>query len=172
MCTVNIETSIIDLVVKIAQIATPAVFGVLALVLSIGQSKRDKYRIKHDLYEKRLNVFQDLQDLFDFYLYTRNLDSNKILEEEPKIGLKFVDSIRLSNFLFDKDIVKYLEYVNLQTQEYYQKTCQIETSGHGDEMRELHKKRKEIKKWFIQQKDESVELFGKYLKLNHKDSKG
>ncbi len=171
MCVWFCSIFTFDNIVKFAQIVTPAVFAWLAYTIAKGNSQRDKQRLKHELYDKRLRVFQDLKNLIEFYVYARDLTTEKILIEEPKVGKRFDDSRGVSNFLFDEDVVTYLNYIDSNTREYYHVLCGKETAKTEDERKMYGKLVQDMKKWFIDQEEECIEKFRSYLEINHKDSK-
>src|SRR5215831_8725840 len=96
----------IELILRIISTAATVTIGVAASFLAYQQFKISKSKLKFDLYEKRLELFNRLRDYASEVAMT-NPDWNETLD---KAGKFYRDTIQC-RFFFDKDVSNYFNNV-------------------------------------------------------------
>jgi hypothetical protein len=82
---------------EIFQIVSTSVLGVIAVYIAWRHWWTDELKRRHDLYERRLKVYDALIDFFETF--------------EKASGIEFLRQVRESRFLFSKEISIYLDEV-------------------------------------------------------------
>lgn len=138
---------------------TPVIAGTMVYI-AYRQYKTDRDKLKWNLYDKRMEVFQSLRDLLGYIMREADV-SNKELN-------KFAISIDKGFFLFDSKINDYLSGVRdkcFSLQEHRRK-LEDRDLGVVPERSRLAKENGEIILWFSRQYEEAKKLFEEHLKID------
>jgi hypothetical protein len=145
----------IDLILRIISTAATVTIGVAASFLAYQQFKISKSKLKFDLYEKRLELFNRLRDYASEVAMT-NPDWNETLDNAGKF---YRDTIQC-RFFFDKDVSDYFNVIYENGKELSRAKQELERPSLTDEQqREAKKKIASLKSWFFDQGDEMFEVF-------------
>jgi hypothetical protein len=138
---------------------TPVIAGIMVYI-AYRQYKTDRDKLKWNLYEKRMEVFQSLRDLIRYITQEANVSSEELN--------KFAISIDKGSFLFDSKMNDYLSGIRdkcFSLREHRMKLGN-RNLGVGAERSRLAKENEEIMLWFCGQYEEAKKLFEEYLKIN------
>lgn len=138
---------------------TPVIAGAMVYI-AYRQYKIDRDKLKWNLYEKRMEVFQSLRDL----LIDVEIKADISYEELNKFLIK----VEKGCFLFDSNINDYLSEVRNKCfllREHRRKLGDSEL-GRGEKRNRLAKEEQETLLWLIKQYRKSKELFEEYLKID------
>jgi hypothetical protein len=80
------------------EIISPIVLGLIAAYIAWRHWRTDELKRRHDLYERRLKVYDAVMDFFDNF--------------ETCDGAEFLRQVRESRFLFSKEISIYLDGIH------------------------------------------------------------
>jgi hypothetical protein len=116
---------------------------------------KDKLRL--DLFDRRLKVFEACQKLFSFVLREGRPTSAELTN--------FLERTANSEFLFGKDIRNYIEEVQVKGLKIIQLNRRLDSERLevGDIRTKLAYELSDLEEWFINQFKESREIFRKYL---------
>jgi hypothetical protein len=122
------------------------------------QYRTNKLKLKFDLYEKRLKIYQALMDFISFVISFPEMNP----EEVRKLDIARAESF----FLFGEDIVQYLACVRDKAAQITALNSQIEELASPDRNPErtlLVNQKLQLIEWFYQQVDASKTKFSKYF---------
>lgn len=132
----------------------PMVISLFALCFSFWQFHNNK---NLNLYDKRRRVYGGVREMIYLPMAKGSIDIEDIM--------KFESNIEESEFLFGKDIKKYLKEISEYAWEFQVTVSKMDNPLHDDEKGEAINKRTELLLWFGNQREISKEKFIKYLKL-------
>jgi hypothetical protein len=142
----------------LSALLTPLI-AIIAVYIAWQQFRNAQLKLKHDLYERRLEVFKAVSQFIGTAVqlaYLKNEDLFALLRETNQ-----------SYFLFDDDVSQYIHELYLKGVDF----SYINTRLHGkapisqEERERLADKNGELLKWFSQQFEVSRKLFGKYMRI-------
>lgn len=141
---------------------TPIIAAVVAYI-AYQQHKTNRDKLMLDLYDRRLKVFEGLMGLLWGIFQKGKCDD----QERNKFLRATVEGI----FLFDKDIVNYLETIYKKTIVLGTICAAIRILPSGDNRDEEAKKKKsQVLEWFMDQFEVSKVKFGKYLSFRQSEN--
>lgn len=140
------------------QVLTSLIVGLLAAYIAYQQWKTNHLKLKHDLYERRLVVYDSLMEFLADVVRLGNCNLKTLLE--------FNRRTRESRFLFGKDVSEYLQRVYENGVDLHTAEEQFAALPQGEEKIAVIKKRTEKTKWLSDQFIEAPDLFEKYLRLS------
>lgn len=151
--------SIPQWVTNIAALSTAAI-ALLALVIAYQQWRIAQNKLKFDLFDRRMRVYEAAAALL-----ASILTSGKAKNEEI---LKFMAATREAKWLFNAAIAQYLD------EELYRKGLDLQALDSelqdlpvGEERSKNVQSQSRLKKWFSDQYAVLDEKFGPYLQLQH-----
>jgi hypothetical protein len=147
----------------LSALATP-VIAVLGSWIAFQQWRTARDKLRLDLFEKRMAVYQSARDALGT-LFT----IDRLTQEEE---MKFLSNISEAKWLFGPEVSDYLEKT------LWAKFCDhgayvgnLDGLDPGPERTELVKGKAELRKWFYEQPKKLEELFMPYLGFTHAKSK-
>ena len=144
-----------DLLLKIISTVSTFAIGVAAFVLAYQQFRISRSKLKFDLYERRLALFNVVREFCGRVAMSKEVDS----------GTFYHESIE-RYFLFDEDVCAYIGEV-------YQRALQLEHTNlefgrpnlPEDERQTLIKRLVGEKQWFYDQAENVIKVFSKDLSI-------
>jgi hypothetical protein len=143
----------------LSALLTP-VIAALAVFIAWQQWQTNRNKLKFELFDRRLVVYQAAQDLLSVVTGSGDVPSEKSFE--------FLMRTRAAKFLFDDEIDQYLY------RELYAKAVALQTLNSelkdvpvGDERSRLARERKEVFDWFAAQIEALDRKFSPFLQLGH-----
>lgn len=150
-----------DLALKIITALATLTIGIAASILAYQQYKISKAKLRFDLYDKRLTLFNRLRDYASEVAMTSK-DGLEILDDAGKF---YRDTIECQ-FLFDEDISGYFKEVYEKGKQLSEAKLGLERPNLTQEEREAFKHQVvELKTWFFDQSDEVFKVFAKDLSI-------
>lgn len=140
---------------RIVSTVSTFAIGVAASFLAYQQFRISKSKLRFDLYERRLRLFNVVRDFASTVALTGELDSGKL----------YRDTIE-RYFLFDKDVCDYIDEMYEKAKQFERTKLDLSQSNVDDEARKkLNAKRVEMKTWFFNQSDNMIKVFSKDLSI-------
>lgn len=145
----------LDLLLKIVSTLSTLAIGIAASFLAYQQFRLSRSKLKFDLYEKRLKLFQTVRDFA----------STLAIKGEADKGKFYHDTIE-RYFLFEADVCAYIE-------EMYEKAKLIEhikleltrPNLTEEEAQQLKDRLVKDQTWFFDQPEHAIKVFGKDLSI-------
>jgi len=147
---------IMDILLKIIATLSSAALGIAAIIIAVQQLKLAKYRMKHDLFEKRFKAFMKLREFvsevalsddFDPGAFYRGTIERRFLFDRTGVSEYFDSVYEKSNRL--KDDIRTSRRENLPEAQRDEVIERINTS----------------KMWFFDQSDEMFKVFSPDLSI-------
>jgi hypothetical protein len=132
----------------------------LAFIPSKSQAKTERLRLRLELFERRIKIFQEVNTLITHILSKANIDEERIL--------KFNRETNESYFLFGKEIYNYLWELHCKAVNLKSLNLKLDEPNltYGQERRETAEALGKLLEWFADQLAISFEKFGKHMSLN------
>ena len=133
----------------------------LAIVIAWKQHRTEAQRLRFDMFDRRMKVYQNLDDiLFE-------LEKGELVVGSKKAAVCLQELSKESNFLFSKDIGDYLEELRLKAEGLLSEKDKLKDM-HGDDNVEAErgraaKKKEKINSYFSEQHRQLYERFSPYL---------
>ena len=159
----NIPVEAFSPIEFISSLLTP-IIAVITILIAYRQYKNDKMRLKHELYEKRIQVYNHFID----YICEIQREGSCISIDSIH---RYHNNIFISSFLFDAKIQKYLEVIyqkSISMWNYHVQCYPLNgTPGIpvGPERSRICKEETDLYIWISNQRDESVKLFKEYFSI-------
>lgn len=122
------------------------------------QHKTDKDKLRYDLYDRRLKIFQGTMALFVRVLIQKEVinieDINQFSRERAE-----------ATFLFEKDVTDYLSTINRNCLDLWGVTQVLKTEPEGKPRNAAAKQQKALLRWFRDQTEVLTSKFEKYLRF-------
>jgi hypothetical protein len=147
-------------IIELLSAALAPITAIVALGIAYRQYRLEKIKFRHELYEKRLAIFNATMNLLAVVMRTSNVQMGDLI--------KFLQDTNQSYFLLGKDISDYLT-------EIYEKgvdlNCRCEmihdsTFQNDEERTCCIKEKTELVKWFYHQLTVAREKFAKQISLD------
>ncbi len=152
----------LDLILRIVQTAATVIIGAAASVLAYQQFKISKAKLKLDLYEKRLALFQATHG---FVLSIANLEYDSHLNIK-KAAVKFESETAERFFLFNEDVWGYLDELCRKARILNDVEAELSIVDQFDSKRSENVMRTiELRGWFQDQATDMVQVFRQYLSI-------
>ena len=146
---------------RIAEIVSTAVTPIVAIVLAriaYKQHKTNELKIRADLYDRRIAVFNAVTDLIGAVGVGASIDVDQL-----RI---FLQKTRESYFLFGKDIPEYLDQLYKAGVDFRHQNKKLASNlPVGSERTALAEANGKLSKWFLDQFEISQKKFARYLRL-------
>ena len=132
-------------IIELLSAALAPITAIVALGIAYRQYRLEQTKFRHELYERRLAIFNSTMKLLGIVIRTANLEMSDLI--------KFLQETNQSYFLLGKDIADYLT-------EIYEKgvdlNCRCEMlrgsdAAAGEERMRITNEKKELLKWFAVQ---------------------
>jgi hypothetical protein len=128
---------------------------VAAFFLACQQFRISRSKLKFDLYEKRLRLFNVVRDFASTVALRGELDSDQL----------YRDTIE-RYFLFDKDVCDYIDQMHERAKELERTDLDLERPNLNEEARQALKAKKvKTKTWFFDQSDNMLKVLSKDLSI-------
>jgi len=137
------------------------ILGIITTYIAYQQYKINKYQLKLSLYSKRFEIFNSIRDLLiEIYQKARvkNTYSNFIIKTDD------------SNFLFNQDIVSYVEEMRLKINKlnFINDRLDDQNLSIGEERTKLSKEKYDLLGWFHDELNINIHnRFHDYLNINN-----
>ena len=148
-------------IIEILSAALAPITAIVALTIAYRQYRLEQVKFRHELYEKRLAIYNSTMRLFSNISRTGKIEFEELIQ--------FLRETNQSRFLLGRDISNYLD-------ELYKKGVDLEcqnTMLHGpgslpvgEERTRLAHENAELKKWFGNQFSIAQEKFSIHLGLD------
>ena len=133
------------------------ILGVIVAYIAWRQHKTDRNKLKLDLYDRRLKLYEAAMDFIAGVVRNGNAEDVALIE--------FLKSVRESRFLFSKEVEKY--FTQLYTRgvdlQYSNKVTSDPGVPVGEERTEAAREHADIFKWFAKQFEELKERLTPYM---------
>lgn len=134
------------------------VVTLLGILIAYGQYHLGKERLKLDLYEKRFSVFSTVRDLVIEIVATCDVQ----IESLYKFRMNTIEAC----FLFDDEVVSYLNSIDYKATNYMKISEALRTAEQGSsEFEEKIEESRKIHVWFNTHQSDMKNIFLKYLKF-------
>ncbi|WP_210024194.1 hypothetical protein [Methylocaldum sp. RMAD-M] len=143
----------------LSALLTPTV-AVLGSFIAYRQWRLAQNKLKLDLFERRLTVYEAARTLLSSIMATGKAKDGEVF--------KFMVATREAKWLFNESVAEYLDKqlyhkaIDLQTLD-----AELEGVPVGEERRKNVRAQAEIKEWFMAQYEVLDEMFSPFLKLQH-----
>jgi hypothetical protein len=146
-----------DLIIVFTPIFSTVV-AIYAVYLATRQARTAALKLKYDMFDRRMLVYNSLMDFIGAVLRDMNFSNDDLY--------RFLQSINVSYFLFGEEIFKYLEQVRVKGVFLRVRTEQLNSPHTKDKDRtKLIEERQELFQWFEEQYEFSRKKFQRYLLL-------
>jgi hypothetical protein len=148
-------------------IATTLIIGGAAFFVAYRQYTISKAKLKFDLYEKRVALYQIARDFTDS-LAVGGLaigNWNQCVAIMEKAGT-FRHDTRQCHFLFEEDVIAYFTLVHQNAMNLSYAYRDLDVPNLTEEDRDsLNRRVVALKTWFVNQSDEMIQVFRKDLSI-------
>lgn len=131
--------------------------AIITVYIAYQQHKTNKNRLKFELYNKRYEVYVCVKTFISHVVSISDIDTNT--------ALKFLRETREAEFLFDNEIIEYINELYKKALEVHAIVATYEPLPAGEQRGELIDKQFKLIEWFISQPEIASEKFRKYLSL-------
>ena len=147
-------------IIELLSAALAPITAIVALGIAYRQYRLERIKFRHELYEKRLAIFNATMNLLAIVMRTSNVQMGDLI--------KFLQDTNQCYFLLGKDIADYLD-------EIYKKgvdlNCRCEMISDsdlqaGEDRTRYIKEKRELLKWFTDQLSVVKEKFAKQISLD------
>jgi len=132
----------------------PVIAGVVAYI-AYQQHKTNRDKLRFDLYDRRLKVFEGLMDLLSVIFRKGKCND----QERDQFQRATVEG----SFLFNKDIANYLDTIHEKTLKLGAIRAALNNLPCGDKRNQTAEKERQLFDWFTDQFEVSKEKFSRYL---------
>jgi len=132
---------------------TPVIAGVVAYI-AYQQYKTNRDRLRLDLYDRRLKVFEGLMALL-WVIFRKGTCNDQERDQFQRATVE-------GSFLFDKDIANYLDTIHKKILELGTTHAVLNLPG-GEKRDQAVEKERKLFDWFTDQFEVSKEKFARYL---------
>jgi len=132
---------------------TPVIAGVVAYI-AYQQHKTNRDRLRLDLYDRRLEVFEGLMVLLSI-IFQKGMCNDQERDQFQRATVE-------GNFLFNKDIANYLDTIQKKALELGTIRAVLNLPG-GEKRDQTVEKERQLFDWFTDQFEVSKEKFARYL---------
>ena len=132
----------------------PVIAGVVAYI-AYQQHKTNRDKLRFDLYDRRLKVFEGLMVLL-WVIFRKGTCNDQERDQFQRATVE-------GSFLFDKDIANYLDTIHKKTLELGTIRAVLNSLPRGDKRDQTVEKEKQLFDWFTDQFEVSKEKFARYL---------
>ena len=142
----------------LAALLTP-VIAIVTTYIAIQQYRANKIRLRHDLYDRRLLLYNSVAEFISHVVQAGAPDRTKLI--------LLLRKTRESYFLFGKDVSDYITdlYKKGVDLEFYEKQLHQANLPVGGERTGIANQQAELLKWFSSQFDVIQAMFAKTLSL-------
>jgi len=142
---------------------SPVIAGVVAYI-AYQQHKTNRGKIRFDLYDRRLRVFEGLMVLL-WVIFRKGTCNDQERDQFQRATVE-------GSFLFDKDIANYLDTILKKTLELgtIRAVLKHNCVPHGDKRDQTVEKERQLFNWFEHQFEVSKGKFGKYLSFRQSEN--
>jgi hypothetical protein len=151
---------ILDITIKLVPAFVALIVGALGVYIAYRQYKVNKDKLRLDLFEKRLEAYEKLQEYFNHFIAEGWVDNEAI----RLLNLARYKSI----FLFDNEVSDYIDKVQAVAIEMRKLQMKIHGSNalpDGEERNKACDRESEIFQWHLDQQKDSPKQYIKYLKF-------
>ncbi|MEM1309130.1 MAG: hypothetical protein AAGF98_06450 [Cyanobacteria bacterium P01_H01_bin.153] len=150
----------LDVAVKLTPAFITLIVGSFGSWIAFSQYQTNKDKLRLDLFEKRLEAYEKLQEYFRYLVREANVSDEAFAS--------LVEARYKSIFLFDQDIADYIEDVLKKSKEI--RMIYIDLNGEdrlpiGQKRNQLVRRKEELLEWHDKQMKESPQRYSKYLKF-------
>jgi len=151
-------TSLKDYLAILSGFLTPLI-AILAIIIAYRQYEIQKYRVRMDLFERRLKIYQAIMNFMRYVRQHGSANDEQLFE--------FIDNSSLCKFLFKGKIKKHIDVLLQEALNLQEISITLSESNlpKGDDRTRLAKEKTMHFKNLRDQYDKTDELFMKYLKL-------
>lgn len=132
---------------------TIAFFG---SIIAWRQSKINQNRLKHELFTRRIELFDEIAHYIADIICYGNVEQGK--------DAQFLRNTRTSFFIFNKEIEEYIDKIYKESIK-LQLLCNLKNSSTGQDLENNISEQKIIKDWFKKELNGLRPKFQQYLKL-------
>jgi len=148
-----------DWVTVLAALLTPVV-AVFATIIALQQWRTAREKLKLDLFDRRLPVYEQTRDILSRRMALGSISSSEIND----FGIK----VRVSRWLFGSTIAEYLEEIVGRLQGLNSLELELETIADENDRKHNIGQQREIKNWLDDQRYKVIDArLGQYLHVGH-----
>jgi hypothetical protein len=146
--------------IQILSAALAPITAVVALGIAYRQYRLERIKFRHELYEKRLAIFNSTMTLLSIIMRRADVEMSDLI--------KFIQETNQSYFLLGKDIATYLDEIYKNGVDFHFQNEKLNHSGLpiGEERSRLAAQNTELLKWFTKQLLVAREKFEEHLGLD------
>lgn len=137
-------------------LSTPTI-GVAVIYIAYQQYKTNKKQVKFDLYKRRIIILNACYKFFTTTIVNRAVSLETLNE--------FDESTAEARFLFDKNILAYLQEINAKAFNLFTITNKLDSLLAGPERESIATKKVELVDWFICESQTCKTKFDKFLQV-------
>jgi hypothetical protein len=151
----------LDILIKLTPAFITLTVGMFGSYIAFNQYRTNRDKLRLDLFEKRLDAYEKLQEYFTFLV-------RKARVEDEAIAL-LAEARYKSLFLFDDDITRFIDQVWDKARE--MQRIRLDLFGQnpipvGEERTRLARRNQELLEWHDKQREDSPQRYTKYLRFN------
>ncbi len=147
---------LLDIVIKLAPSMMTLILGGFGSYIAYNQYNVSQDKLRLDLFDKRLQAFEKLQEYFIFI--------SKYTFEDKAIFI-LAEARYKSIFLFGDDIVEYLDKVLDNGLELQNLQNRLQSLPVGEERNQVSREKAEFLKWHYDQIKASSKLYAQYMQF-------
>jgi hypothetical protein len=146
--------------VTVLSAALAPITAIVALGIAYRQYRLERIKFRHELYEKRLAIFNSTMTLLSIIMRRADVDMSDLI--------RFIQETNQSYFLLGKDIAAYMDEIYKNGVDFHFQNQKLHHSSLpvGDERTRLAEKNTELLKWFTDQLLVAREKFAEHLGLD------
>jgi hypothetical protein len=147
-------------IIQILSAALAPITAIVALGIAYRQYRLERIKFRHELYEKRLAIFNSTMTLLSIIMRKADVDMSDLI--------KFIQETNQSYFLLGKDIATYLDVIYKNGVDFHFQNQKLHDSSLpvGDERTRLAEENTKLLKWFTNQLLVAREKFAEHLGLD------
>jgi len=134
---------------------TPLI-GAIVSYIAWQQWRTNQEKLKLELYDRRLRTYEEIRKILGRIIREGKVTERKLLE--------FRQSVFEADFLFDEEIINYIDEIYKKGLELHYKKEDFECS-YSDAKSELAEEARTLFKWFTEQPVQAKKIFKRYLNI-------
>lgn len=148
---------VLEVILNIFKGLLTPIIAIVVAYIAYQQHKTNRDKLRLDLYDRRLKVFEGLMVLLSA-IFKKGMCNDQERDQFQRATVE-------GSFLFDKDIASYLDTIHKKTLELgtIRAALKLNSLPRGDKRNQMVEKESQLFDWFMGQFEVSKEKFARYL---------